>query len=141
MKEATEPSIVCTSQVGLDAMGTRQSNRTGLARTCWKSLLGSLATTILASLGAFMAPELLAQTVERGQALPRPLPPGPGEDERPPASLARRRVAGERLHRTSPTETVGAATGFRAGIRSRRLLMASKEMMPPSRSSWAKAGS
>ena len=83
MKEATEPSIVCTSQVGLDAMGTRQSNRTGLARTCWKSLLGSLATTILASLGAFMAPELLAQTVERGQALPRPLPPGPGEESNP----------------------------------------------------------
>ncbi|MGO9917121.1 MAG: type II and III secretion system protein family protein [Isosphaeraceae bacterium] len=64
-------------------MGTRQSNRTGLARTCWKSLLGSLATTILASLGAFMAPELLAQTVERGQALPRPLPPGPGEESDP----------------------------------------------------------
>ena len=37
-----------------------------------------------ASLGAFMAPELLAQTVERrGQALPRPLPPGPGENSDP----------------------------------------------------------
>ena len=64
-------------------MGTRQSHRTGLAGTCWKSLFGSLATTILASLGAFMAPELLAQTVERGQALPRPLPPGPGENSDP----------------------------------------------------------
>ena len=30
-----------------------------------------------------MAPELLAQTVERGQALPRPLPPGPGENSDP----------------------------------------------------------
>jgi pilus assembly protein CpaC len=30
-----------------------------------------------------MAPELLAQTVERGQALPRPLPPGPGEESDP----------------------------------------------------------
>jgi|GEM_PF-4669837 len=83
MKDATELSIVCISQVGLDAMGTRQSNQTGLARTCWKSLLGALATTILASLGAFMAPELRAQTVERGQALPRPLPPGPGEERDP----------------------------------------------------------
>ncbi|MBV8312979.1 MAG: pilus assembly protein N-terminal domain-containing protein [Planctomycetaceae bacterium] len=30
-----------------------------------------------------MAPELLAQTAERGQALPRPLPPGPGEERDP----------------------------------------------------------
>ncbi len=81
MKDATELSVVCISQVELDAMGTRQSNRTGLARTCWNSLPRALATTILASLGAFMAPELLAQTAERGQALPRPLPPGPGESD------------------------------------------------------------
>src|SRR5208337_4515666 len=66
-----------------DAMGTRQSNRTGLARTCWKSLPGALATTILSCLGVFMAPELMGQTAERGQALPRPLPPGPGEESGP----------------------------------------------------------
>jgi len=30
-----------------------------------------------------MAPELLAQTVERDQALPRPLPPGPGKESDP----------------------------------------------------------
>ncbi len=74
-----------------------------------------------------MAPVLLAQTAERGQVLPRPLPPGPGESDPQLLSLGdglQESVSPElprlKLSDRRPVSGAGSVPSFIAGLKGKQ---------------------